>query len=75
MDERQNKAESLTLPLRGYGFCGSEGGGLPKPPLRNQGWSELRPIWTPILEIERDFEISIFDEIEIWRHLTLDTCV
>ena len=30
--ERHN----LTLPRRGYRFSGSEGGGLLKPPLRNQ---------------------------------------
>ena len=34
---------ALTLPRRGYRFCGSEGGGLLKPPLRNQWWSGLRP--------------------------------
>ena len=34
---------SLTLPRRGYRFCGSEGGGLLKPPLRNQWRSGLRP--------------------------------
>ena len=33
----------FTLPRRGYRFCGSEEGGLLKPPLRNQWWSGLRP--------------------------------
>ena len=34
---------ALTLPRRGYRVCGSEGGGLLKPPLRNQWRSGLRP--------------------------------
>ena len=40
---RYHYINSLTLPLRGYRFSGSEGGGLLKPPLRNQWWSGLRP--------------------------------
>ena len=33
---------SLTLPVRGSRFCGCEGGGLPKPPPRNQWWNDMR---------------------------------
>ena len=37
-----NFENPLTLPVRGSRFCGCEGGGLPKPPPRNQWWNDMR---------------------------------